>query len=124
MKIINQLAILLFLIVFFGCELSERSDSYRILEKKFENPPIEAKLRAYWLWLNGNVTEKAITRDLEAMKTKGFGGAVLCDMDRSYVRVNKQVPHGPDFMSSEWRALYRHALEEASRLGLELSLKL
>src|SRR5690625_3817300 len=94
-----------------------------LLEQVFDSPPIDAQLRAYWWWVNGNVTREAITRDLEEMKAKGFGGAVLCDMDRSYIR-NKQVPHGPDFMSDEWRALYKHTLKEASRLNLEISLNI
>jgi len=49
------------------------------LESVWESPPNEAKLRAYWWWLNGNVTKAAITRDLEGMREKGFGGAILCD---------------------------------------------
>jgi len=42
------------------------------LESGWENPPPEARLRAYWWWLNGNVTKAAITRDLEQMKAKGY----------------------------------------------------
>ena len=29
-------------------------------------------MRAYWWWLNANVTETSITRDLEAMAAQGF----------------------------------------------------
>src|ERR1035441_3672479 len=47
------------------------------LEKGFADPPNSARLRAYWWWLNGNVTKGAITRDLEEMKAKGFGGALI-----------------------------------------------
>src|SRR5262245_47925317 len=49
------------------------------LEESWRNPPPNARLRAYWWWLNGNVTKEAITRDLEEMKAKGFGGAVIVD---------------------------------------------
>ena len=49
------------------------------LERGWERPPNEAKLRAYWWWLNGNVDRQAITRDLEEMAAKGFGGAILTD---------------------------------------------
>ena len=38
----------------------------------------------------------------------------------SYAR----VPHGPTFSTPEWRELYRHALREANRLDLELSLNI
>ncbi|MGA1236333.1 MAG: glycosyl hydrolase [Limisphaerales bacterium] len=94
------------------------------LDAGFDSPPPQARLRAYWWWLNGNVTREAITRDLEAMAAQGFGGALICDAGGAEQRGNDQVPHGPDFGSAEWRILYRHALSEAHRLGLELSLNI
>jgi hypothetical protein len=81
-------------------------------------------LRAYWWWLNGNVTKEAITRDLEEMRAKGFGGALICDAGGAEQDGNDRVPHGPTFMSDEWRELYKHTLREADRLGLELSLNI
>jgi hypothetical protein len=94
------------------------------LESGWENPPTEARLRAYWWWLNGNVTSNSITRDLEQMKAKGFGGAILCDANGASQEGNDPVPHGPTFFSTDWRALYKHALHEADRLGLEISLNI
>jgi len=97
-----------------------RADS--TLESGWTNPPTEARLRAYWWWLNGNVTQAAITHDLEQMKAKGFGGAVIIDAGGADQWGNAQVPHGPTFFTPEWRKLYQHALREADRLGLEMSL--
>ncbi len=94
------------------------------LNQGWTHPPSDARLRAYWWWLNGNVTRAAITRDLEEMKAKGFGGAVLLDADGSSQDGNARAPHGPTFFSPEWRALYQHTLREADRLGLELSLNI
>ncbi len=94
------------------------------LRAGWENPPRSARLRAYWWWLNGNVTSNAITRDLEEMKAKGFGGALICDADGSSQDGNVRAKHGPTFFSPEWRALYRHTLREADRLGLEMSLNI
>src|ERR1017187_3128303 len=99
-----------------------RADS--TLEAGWENPPTEARLRAYWWWLNGNVTKAAITRDLEQMKAKGFGGAVIFDAGGAAQEGNDTVPHGPTFFSPEWRELYKHTLREADRLGLEISLNI
>lgn len=50
------------------------------LEIGWENPTQDARLRAYWWWLNGNVDAASITRDLEEMKAKGFGGALICTL--------------------------------------------
>ena len=94
------------------------------LAEGFANPPRSARLRAYWWWLNGNVTTNAITRDLEAMQAKGFGGALICDADGASQDGNDRVPPGPAFFSPEWRALYRHCLRQADRLGLEMSLNI
>lgn len=94
------------------------------LEEGWNNPPTQARLKAYWWWLNGNVTKAAITRDLEQMKAKGFGGAVLIDAGGADQEGNGEVPHGPTFFTPEWRELYKFALSEASRLGLEISLNI
>ena len=94
------------------------------LEKGFADPPNSARLRAYWWWLNGNVTGAAITRDLEEMKAKGFGGALICDAGGADQDDNGQVPHGPTFFTPQWRELYKHTLREADRLGLEMSLNI
>ena len=94
------------------------------LETYWTNPPVEARLRAYWWWLNGNVTKESITHDLEEMKAKGFGGAVIFDADGASQEGNDRVPHGPTFFSPEWRELYKHTLSEADRLGLEMSLNI
>jgi hypothetical protein len=92
------------------------------LRAGFAQPPESAKARCYWWWLNGNTTEDAITRDLEGMKEKGFGGAILVDADGSGQNGNVEVPTGPAIGSPKWIVLFVHALAEAQRLGLEISL--
>lgn len=94
------------------------------LDEGWQNPPNQARLLAYWWWLNGNVTKESITHDLEEMKAKGFGGAVLIDAGGANQWGNAQVPHGPTFFTPEWRELYKHTLREANRLGLEMSLNI
>ncbi|MBI1334491.1 MAG: glycoside hydrolase [Armatimonadetes bacterium] len=94
------------------------------LESDFKNPPNSGKLRAYWWWLNGNVTRASIQRDLEQMAAKGFGGALICDANGADQFGNGPVPHGPDFFSPEWRELYKFTLQEAHKLGLEMSLNI
>jgi hypothetical protein len=94
------------------------------LAQGWENPPRDARLRAYWWWLNGNATTEAITRDLEEMKAKGFGGALICDADGSSQDGNDRAPHGPTFFTPEGRELLQHTLREADRRGLEMSLNI
>ena len=94
------------------------------LEAGWQNPPPDARLRAYWWWLNGNVTQASITRDLEQMQAKGFGGAVIFDANGATQDGNDPVPHGPTFATPAWRELFKHTLREADRLGLEISLNI
>ena len=94
------------------------------LEEAWQSPPHEARLGAYWWWLNGNVTKEAITGDLEAMQKMGFGHAVIFDANGASQNGNDPVPAGPTFGSPPWRELYKHALREAKRCGLTLSLNI
>ena len=96
------------------------------LEQNFRNVPDAAKPWAYYWWLNGNVDERTITRDLEAMKQAGFGGLLMFDA-RGYHDDTSHVPAPPpkmEFMSKEWRRLLKFSLTEANRLGLEVSVNL
>ena len=95
------------------------------LERDFQNPPQDAGVRCWWWWLNSNVTTEAITRDLEAMRDKGFSGAMIFDAGTELRwGPDDNVPNGPMFSSPEWTELYLHALREAKRLGLELGLSI
>lgn len=94
------------------------------LRMGFANPPASARLRCYWWWLNGHTTNATITRDLEEMQKKGYGGVLLVDANGANQDGNDNVPAGPEFGSPEWTALYVHALKEADRLGLEVTLNI
>jgi hypothetical protein len=94
---------------------------YNVVQKGFETPPAEARLRCYWWWLNSMATNESITRDLEQMKAKGYGGASIVDAGSSNYAVAYKTKAGPVFMSPAWMELYKHAVKEAQRLGIELS---
>ena len=82
----------------------------------FAAPPAEVRPWVYWMWMDGNLSREGITADLEAMKSAGIGGVIICE-------VNVGVPRGPvEFMSPEWRKLFKHVVLEAERLGLEITL--
>jgi hypothetical protein len=104
--------------------VTNTAEGNKSLEEGFVNPPPSAGIRCFWWWLNGNVTKEAITRDLEEMKAKGFSGALIFDAGGADQRGNKQVPAGPTFATPQWRELFKHAVQEADRLGLELSLNI
>ncbi len=100
------------------------NSTMQYLQTGFQKPPEAARLRCYWWWLNGNTDEATITHDLEEMKAKGFGGALLVDANGANQMGNKNVPAGPMFGSPAWVKLFTHALREADRLGLEITLNI
>jgi hypothetical protein len=73
---------------------------YEALRNGFAAPPMDARLRVWWFRHSGLATRESITRDLEAMKANGIGGALLCDNG------TKQGPVGPVFMGKEWKQLF------------------
>jgi hypothetical protein len=104
--------------------LTNRSIEYSQLKNGFLNPPDESRLRCYWWWLNSMATKESITRDLEEMKDKGYGGASLVDAGSSNYQVAAKTAAGPVFMSSAWMELYKHAVKESDRIGIELSVNM
>jgi hypothetical protein len=92
------------------------ADPLTELRRSFATPPDSARPWVYWTWLNSNVTREGITADLEAMRRVGIGGALILDVDQG-------TPPGPvKFFDTGWRDLFRHAVAEAARLGLELNM--
>ena len=96
--------------------------TYSQLEEGFRNPPGSSGIRAYWWWLNSGVTRECISSDLKAMKENGYGGAIIFDAGSSNYSVARKTEAGPAFLSREWLDLFAHAVREAGRLGLELSI--
>jgi hypothetical protein len=89
------------------------------LEQGFKNPPDSAKPRAWWHWLNGNVTKEGITADLEWMKRVGIAGMQMFDGNLATpVFVDKRLV----WMTPDWKDAFHHAGAEAARLGLEMAM--
>src|SRR5689334_1382404 len=51
------------------------------LTEGFANPPSSARPRVWWHWMNGNITEEGLTRDLEWMHRVGLGGVQTFDIN-------------------------------------------
>ena len=64
--------------------------------------------------MNGNMSREGITADLEAMKRVGIGNVLFLEVDL-------QIPAGPvRFGTPQWREMFKYAIDEAGRLGLEV----
>ncbi|WP_336853548.1 glycosyl hydrolase [Sinomonas albida] len=84
----------------------------------FLQPPDEARPRAWWHWMDGNVDLKGITQDLEWLAEVGVRGVQQFDGGMGTPQV---VPERVVNGSPAWREAVRHAVSEADRLGLEFA---
>ena len=84
----------------------------------FRDPPATARPRVWWHWLNGNITEDGIVKDLEWMKRVGIGGVQNFDASLMTPQI---VDTRLAYMTPEWKRAFRLAASTADRLGLELA---
>jgi hypothetical protein len=86
------------------------------LRAGFINPPDSARPGVYWYFMEGSISKEGMTKDLESMKKAGIGNVL-------FIEVNVGVPRGPvNFLSDEWMALFKHAVDECRRLGISMML--
>lgn len=90
------------------------------LSSEFVDPPLASRPGAFWCWLNGNMTAAAITRDLEAMKSKGINRAEIWDV--AAIRNPSFIPAGGAFLADESIALIKHAIAEGKRLKMKIGI--
>ncbi|MBD8737222.1 glycosyl hydrolase [Sphingomonas sp. CFBP 13706] len=89
------------------------------LRDGFRNPPPSARPRTWWHWLNGNISEDGIDKDLTWMRDIGLGGVQAFDANLMTPQV---VAKRIAYMSPEWKRAFRRAATTAERLNLELAI--
>jgi hypothetical protein len=84
----------------------------------FVDPPDEARPRAWWHWMDGNIDSVGIDRDLRWMHASGLRGAQVFDggMGGSLVVPSPVRPGTP-----EWDEAVDTAVATANELGMELA---
>ncbi|HEY8307323.1 MAG TPA: glycosyl hydrolase [Lapillicoccus sp.] len=84
----------------------------------FRTPPDEARPRAWWHWMDGNVDPAGIRLDLEWLHRTGVRGVQMFDGGMGTPQVvPERVRHG----SAEWQDAVRLAAGLAEQLGLEFA---
>ncbi len=88
----------------------------------FDRPPPEAGPGVYWYWLDGAVSAAGITADLEGMHANGITTAMVFAIGASAKPPLVDPP--ADALTPQWWGLIDHAVAEAERLGITLSLNI
>ena len=68
----------------------------------------------YWYWINDDISKDGITKDLEAMKKAGIGGALIGNINPAHE--DGKVP----MLSEDWWSHMVHAVVEGKRIGVDI----
>lgn len=96
------------------------------LEQQFRTPPATSRPYVWWHWMGSNFSKSGITKDLEAMKAAGIGGATIFNITSAVQESHKPMGNLPwpdqTYRSPKYWEALRHAAAEAKRLGIEIGL--
>lgn len=118
MKITKILSIILMHITCtFILIAQEQTDSN--LYNNFKSPPSTARPRVWWHWLNGNITQEGIYKDLMWMKRAGIVGFQNFDanLETPQIVENRLV-----YMTPKWKEAFRYAIHLADSLNFEMAI--
>nr|WP_298991123.1 glycosyl hydrolase [uncultured Polaribacter sp.] len=107
----KKLIVLFGLAFLLGCNNSE---DYKHIQSGFVEPTADNTVWCYWYWINDDISKDGITKDLEAMKKAGIGGALIGNINPA--RKDGKVP----MLSEEWWGHLVHAVEEGKRIGVDV----
>lgn len=91
---------------------SARADT---LAAEFADPPMDCRPHTRWWWMGNALREEDIVWQLDQMRAQGIGGVEQITMEPVYTKGNHE------YLSPEYFALLRFAVEEAAKRGMEFS---
>jgi len=101
-------------------------ETLQTLAEKFPAPGQEYHPHVWWHWLGSNFSKEGITKDLEAMKESGIGGATIFNIASSVQSSHHPMENNPwpeqTFRSEAYWDAMKHTMKEAKRLGLKIGL--
>ncbi len=124
--------IILMLGIVCSCTNSDKKQNINknALEKlacAFQEPPMEYRPYVWWHWMGSNFSKEGITKDLEAMKEAGIGGATIFNLTSAVQESQAPIENNPwpeqTYRSKAYWEALEHAASEAQRLGLKLGLQ-
>ena len=89
------------------------------LVRGFLEPPHSARPMVWWHWMNGNITEEGLRKDIEWMHRIGLAGFHVFDAG---INTPQIVEQRLDYMSPEWKKAFGGAIALADSLGMEVAI--
>jgi len=115
-RIIFFLSVVLFCLSSFAQRKEALIDT---LYKEFLSPGNSARPRVWWHWMNGNITEDGIRKDLEWMHRVGIGGFQNFDAALATPQI---VEKRLTYMTPDWKDAFNFTTKLADSLHLEMAI--
>ncbi len=120
MKNVLIFCLFAFLLLTAACKkVIERDAQYPGLKKDFAEPPLDARPKGMWCWVNGNFGYEGITHEIREVSEHGMGGLDIWDAP-PVTDFNNVVPTGPGYPSDEFMQGVKHASEQALKYNINL----
>ena len=103
--------------IFYNCNSFKKDEEKEeSLYSQFQNPSPEARPFVRWWWNGNKINPKELDRQLESLKSVGFGGVEInpIAMSTSFDKQTKSLV----WMSNEWIDMVVHASKKAKDLGM------
>lgn len=99
-------------------------ETLQSMAAKFSSPGQEYGPHVWWQWMGPNFSKEGITKDLEAMKECGIGGATIFNLTSSVQESHFPMENNPwplqTYRSDAYWDAMEHTMKEARRLGLKI----
>ncbi|SNR71161.1 alpha-L-rhamnosidase [Lutibacter agarilyticus] len=89
-------------------------ENFEQVTSNFTTPADTNTIWCYWYWINDDISKDGITKDLEAMKKAGIGGALIGNINPAHE--DGKVP----MLSEDWWSHMVHAVVEGKRIGVDI----
>lgn len=108
--------VVLFMLVFLTNNCQKRPID--TLKAGFVKPHDSVQTSVYWYWINDNISEEGVVKDLQAMKRVGINRAFIGN-----IGLDSQPPYGNvKVFSQEWWNILHVALKTATELGIDIGM--
>lgn len=94
------------------------AEGFDKMQKAFIETPKDQPLAVYWYWLDGNISEDGVVKDLRAMKKVGINRVQI-----GMIGDGQGAPHGPVRMfTKKWWKIMHTMFKTATELNIEVGL--
>jgi hypothetical protein len=108
----------LYMVVAGAVFLTACCNRHSSLESSFVNPPDDVRIGVYWYWMNDNISQEGVIKDLQAMKKAGITRAFIGNIGGQTSAPAGEIP----ILTDAWWEVMHTALRTATELDIELGI--